>query len=107
MRLFLRLSGIVLFAGVVVAAIMTPAKQSSLVSGLSPAVEIAELETRIALTKEAGFPINPEWTARLAELLPLVSNHPANVQYDYPLQSGDGGFAPGAVIRPQQLTPLE
>ncbi|MCL4305534.1 hypothetical protein KJZ99_06445 [bacterium] len=52
MRLFLRLSGIVLFAGVVVAAIMTPAKQSSLVSGLSPAVEIAELEARIASTRK-------------------------------------------------------
>ncbi len=107
MRLFLRLSCIVLLAGVVVAATRTSAKQSSLSIGLSPALEIAELEAKIALTKESGFPVDPEWTARLVELLPLVSDHPGNARLEFPFQSEDGGFAPGAVIRPQQLTPLE
>lgn len=70
-------------------------------------VEFAELEAKIEGAKAAGLPVDPAWTARILELRPLFKGHPGNVTYDLPVAQTEGGFAPGAVIRPQQLTPLE
>lgn len=72
-----------------------------------PKTEIAELEALIAQAKAAGLTPDPNWTARIQELIPLVKDHPGNATYDLQEFQSDGGFAPGAVIRPQQLTPLE
>ncbi len=79
-------------------------KKSSLTD---PRIEIAELERLIAATKESGFPVDPSWTERLLELRPLAKNHPGNVRFDLPAADLTGGFAPGAVIRPTELTQLE
>ncbi len=73
----------------------------------SAAVEIAEIEARMLATREAGFPVDPAWQARLEELLPLVRGHAANVRVSLPSLPADNGFAEGAVIRPQALSPLE
>lgn len=69
--------------------------------------EIARLETLIAATKEAGFPADPAWTARIRELLPLVKGHPGNASYPPPEAKPIDGFGDGAVILPESLSPLE
>ncbi len=73
----------------------------------SPKTEIAELEKLIADAKANGETPNPLWTQRIQELVPQVKGHPGNVTYDLTSFQTDRGFAPGAVIRPTELTPLE
>ncbi|MBL0062418.1 MAG: hypothetical protein IPP40_13285 [bacterium] len=73
----------------------------------SPKTEIAELEKLIADAKASGETPNPLWTQRIQELVPQVKGHPGNVTYDLSSFQVNGGFAPGAVIRPEQLTPLD
>ncbi|MBL0062419.1 MAG: PPC domain-containing protein [bacterium] len=80
---------------------------SSALVKIAPKTEIAELEALIAQAKASGQTPDPAWTARILELIPLVKGHPGNATYDLQEFQSDGGFAPGAVIRPQQLTPLE
>ncbi|MBK8129636.1 MAG: hypothetical protein IPK53_12300 [bacterium] len=74
---------------------------------LSPKTEIAELEALIAQAKGTGTTPDPAWTTRIRELVPRVKGHPGDVVYDIPSFDSNGGFAPGAVIRPVELTPLE
>lgn len=72
-----------------------------------PATEIAELEDLIAKAKASGQTPDPAWTARIRELIPMVKGHASKVPADLEAFQLDGGFAPGAVIRPTELTPLE
>ncbi|MBL0062417.1 MAG: hypothetical protein IPP40_13280 [bacterium] len=73
----------------------------------APKTEIAELETLIAKAKASGQTPDPAWTVRIQELIPLVKGHASKVPSDLTAFQVDGGFAPGAVIRPMELTPLE
>lgn len=73
----------------------------------SPAVEIAELEALIAEAKLTGQTPDPAWTTRIRELVPLVKGHPGDVVYDLPAFQLGGGFEPGSVVYPTELTPLE
>lgn len=73
----------------------------------SPKAEIAELEAQIAAAKDSGIPTDPAWSARIRELLPLVKGHPGKLVEGLPTARVDRGFAEGAVMRSQQLTPLE
>lgn len=75
--------------------------------GKAPAVEIAELEDLIAKAKASGQTPDPAWTIRIRELIPMVKGHASKVPADLHSFQVDGGFAPGAVIRPTELTPLE
>ncbi len=83
-------------------------QNSSLLQGLkSPASEITELEDLIAKAKATGQTPDPAWTTRIRELIPMVKGHASKVPTDLQSIQIDGGFAPGAVIRPTELTPLE
>ncbi len=83
-------------------------QNSSLLQGLkSPASEITELEDLIAKAKATGQTPDPAWTTRIRELIPMVKGHASKVPANLEAFQLDGGFAPGAVIRPTDLTPLE
>lgn len=75
--------------------------------GKAPAIEIAELEDMIAKAKANGQTPDPAWTTRIRELIPLVRGHVSKVPADLEAFQIESGFAPGAVIRPTELTPLE
>ncbi len=72
-----------------------------------PKAEIAKLEDLIAKAKATGQTPDPAWTARIRELIPSVKGHASKVPADLQAFQSEGGFAPGAVIRPTELTPLE
>lgn len=72
-----------------------------------PKTEIAELEALISQAKASGQTPDPAWTARLQELIPAAQNHSASAVNVLPESELEGGFAPGAVILPTELTPLE
>ncbi len=72
----------------------------------TPSEELAWIEAQIASAKEAGNPIDPTWLARVNELIPLIKGHPANIPVTY-RSLEDDGFGQSAIIRPQELSPLE
>lgn len=69
--------------------------------------EVARLEAMIAAAKDAGFPPDPAWTARIRELLPQVKGHPGRTSYPLPEILPQTDFPPGSVVSPEPLTPLE
>ncbi len=72
-----------------------------------PQSEIAKLEDLIANAKASGQTPDPAWTVRIRELIPSIRGHASKTPADLQAFQIDGGFAPGAVVRPVELTPLE
>lgn len=69
--------------------------------------EVARLETLIAAAKEAGFPADPAWTARIRELLPQIKGHPGRASYNHPEKRSNSGFSAGRTVPPEPTSPLE
>lgn len=99
-----------LLLGLVLTCFALAQAQSSGILGpnqKSPSAELEQLEALIASAKQAGSAIDPALVARMNELIPLIKGHPSKAPATAYRSLEDDGFGTRAIIRPQELSPLE